>query len=68
MSMRDLEMAVVNEAKQVLGNDKLRLKDLMEWSTGKVEPQENETLVYLPTLKVNASFKIPEPKGKKAGK
>lgn len=33
MSMRSLETAILSELKQVTGRNKLRVKDIMEWST-----------------------------------
>lgn len=58
MSLRDLEGAIIVELRAVAQNPKLRLKDLMEWSTGKVTAHEGETLYYLPNLKVHCAVKI----------
>ena len=52
MGMRELEAAVLAEAKIVTGNSKLRMKDIMEWSTGKIKPRVDEELFFLPELKV----------------
>lgn len=69
MTLRDLERAILAELKQVAQNDKLKLKDIMEWQTGKdLTAQEGETLFYLPVLRVSCSVKLPEPKPKKARK
>lgn len=38
MSMATLERAIIAGAREVLNNKKLRIKDMMEWSTGKIEP------------------------------
>ena len=57
MSIRDLEAAILAELKVVAKNNKLRQKDIMEWSTGEIKPQEGETLYFLPELKVNVSVK-----------
>jgi len=57
MSMRTLENAILIELKKVSGNNKLRLKDIMEWSTGKVEAREDEKSYFLPELKVNVAVK-----------
>lgn len=57
MGMRELEAAVLAEAKIVTGNSKLRMKDIMEWSTGEVKPQAGEELFFLPELKVNIAVK-----------
>ena len=61
MGMRELENAILAELKQVSGNPKLRLKDIMEWQTGQsLEVQEGETLFYLPELGVSCAVKIPK--------
>lgn len=52
MGMRELESAILAEARIVTGKRKLRLKDIMEWSTGKIEPQADEERFFLPVLKV----------------
>ena len=64
MTMRSFEMDIVNAAKEKLNNKKLRLKDLMEWSTGNVDVQEGETYVFLESMGIHASFKLPEAKKK----
>jgi len=58
MGIKQLEAAVLAEAKTVTGNKKLRMKDIMEWSTGEVKPQEGEKLYRLPELGVNIAVKI----------
>lgn len=45
MSMATLERAILSGARIVLKNPKLRLRDIMEWSTGKFEPQDGEIVV-----------------------
>jgi hypothetical protein len=45
------------ELRTVAKNPKLRLKDLLEWSTSEVSPHEGETVVYLPVLKVWCAIK-----------
>ena len=40
------------EAKRVFKNNKLRNKDLMEWSYGEIEAREGEALAYLPGARV----------------
>lgn len=57
MGIRKLESAILAEAKIVTGNKKLRQKDIMEWSTGKVKPEEGEKAFYLPTMGVNIAVK-----------
>ena len=58
MGMRQLETAVLAEARIVTSNKKLRMKDIMEWSTGKIKPEKGEKLYYLPELGVNIAVKI----------
>lgn len=48
MSMATLERAVLDGAREVLNNPKLRKKDLMEWSTGDIEPEDGEIVVNVP--------------------
>lgn len=55
--MQSLEKAVLAEAKTVTGNSKLRMKDIMEWSTGKIEAQAGEKLYFLPELQINIAIK-----------
>lgn len=60
MSMKSLETAILLELKEVAKNDKLRLKDIMEWQTGNtLKAQEGETLYYLPRLAVSCAVKVP---------
>lgn len=44
MSMATLERAVLAGAKIVFNNPKLRMKDILEWSTGKVKAEEGEVV------------------------
>lgn len=48
MSMATLERAILAGARGVLENPKLRRKDIMEWSSGKVLPQPGEVVVRIP--------------------
>ena len=58
MGIRELESAILAEARIVTGNKKLRMKDIMEWSTGKIVPQPGEKRFFLPKLKVHIAIKI----------
>lgn len=62
MGMREVEAEMLRELRAVTGIAKLRQKDILEWSTGKVTAQEGETLVLLPALGVNVAYKTPTPK------
>ena len=59
MSMRTLEKAIIEELKEVTGNKKLRLKDMMEWSTGEIKPHEGEKVYRCPNIGVNVAIKEP---------
>ena len=65
MSFATLERAVLAELKVVAKNSKIRLKDIMEWSTGEIKPQEGETYYFLPELKVHCCVKLPAKKAAK---
>ena len=58
MSVATLERAILSELRAVAKNNKLRLKDMMEWSTSEVVAQEGETLYRLPDLGINVSVKV----------
>lgn len=52
--MATLERAIVQEARMVLHNPKLRIKDLLAWSTGPEEPDgADEVGIHLPIHKIN---------------
>jgi len=53
MGIRELETAILVEAKIVTGNKKLRQKDIMEWTTGEIKSHEGEKIYHLPELNVN---------------
>lgn len=58
MSLSTLETAIVDELREVTGLSvkKLRKKDLMEWATAEITPQEGEKTVYLPKLEMWATY------------
>ena len=56
MSLKTLESAILAEAKQVV-NKKIRMKDIMEWSTGDIKPQNGEKTYRLPQIGVNIAVK-----------
>jgi len=62
MSFATLEREVLAELKQVAKNSKIRLKDIMEWSTGELKAQEGEAYFFLPNLKVHCCVKLPAKK------
>lgn len=65
MGLAAVENQIVQELRQVTGNQKITKSWLMEWSTGPITPQEGEELVFLPTLQVHCAIKQPAPKSKK---
>jgi hypothetical protein len=65
--MRALENAVLAELRKIENNPKIRKKDIMEWSTGSVEPHEGEKLVRLTLSEfgnqpIQVAYKEPEKK------
>jgi hypothetical protein len=57
MSMRQLESAITSEARRIFNNPKLRVKDLMEWSTGQIKPQDGEVVERMPLNGVYVAIK-----------
>ena len=57
MSMATLETAVLAELIMLTGNSKLKKKDMLEWSTGDIKPQEDEQVWNLPGMGVNVVIK-----------
>jgi len=57
MSMQSLERAILVEAKEVTGNKKLRMKDIMEWTTREIVPHLGEKIYRLPMIGVNIAVK-----------
>jgi hypothetical protein len=58
MSMRALETAILAEARIITGQKGLRMKDILEWSTGHIELREEEETYRLPDIGVNISIKL----------
>lgn len=57
MSMKSLEKAILVEARKITGNKKLKMKDIMEWSTGEVKEFPGEVQYLLPVLSINILVK-----------
>ncbi len=68
MSLRTLERAILYGAQTVLQNAKLRQKDILEWSTSKVEPDPGEIVVRVPNPGVYVAVKKEFDKRKGKGK
>ena len=47
MSIRSYEREILEELKEVTGNRKLRIKDMMEWRTSEVKPHDGEMVFHL---------------------
>lgn len=48
MSMRSLESVILRSARHLFSNPKLRLKDIQEWNSGKIEPKNDEVTEFIP--------------------
>ena len=57
MSLRSFESAITYAARQHFNNQKLRVKDLMEWSSGEIKPEEGEVAAFLPSHGVWVAIK-----------
>ena len=58
MSMKTLIAAILAEAKEVTKNENLKMKDIMEWSTGDLVPHPGEKLYHLPKMEMNIAVKV----------
>jgi len=56
MSLATLEAAILLELREIVKNHKLRKKDMLEWSTGGVEPGPDEIVIDLPKIGVSVSI------------
>jgi len=57
MGMRQLETAILTEAKIITGSKKLRQKDIMEWSTGEIKIEPGEKSYFLLNLHIYIAVK-----------
>jgi hypothetical protein len=60
MGLRELEAGILRELRRVIGNSKVRQKDIQEWSTTPVTAQGEEKLAYLPELHIYVSYLEPK--------
>ena len=58
MSIATLERAILAGARIVFKNPKLRLKDIREWSSVKIKPQEGEVVARVPDPGVYVAIKL----------
>jgi hypothetical protein len=60
MSMRTLEAAILQEAREVVGKRTLRMKDISEWSTSKSAVMQgllpDEVFITLPKHQVHCAI------------
>jgi len=54
--MASFEREILIEAKAVTGNTKLKMKDILEWTTGKCEVVLGEKVYHLPGMNVNIAI------------
>ena len=47
MGIRHLEAAILASARIILCNKALRQKDILEWTTGTIEPRDSEVVIVL---------------------
>ena len=47
MSLATLERAIAFSAREIFKNKKFRVKDIREWSTSEIKPQDGEVTAYL---------------------
>lgn len=69
MSMRSLESAIASEARRMFNNPKLRVKDLMEWSSEQITPRAGEVVERMPLNGVYVAIQVEHDKrpGAKVG-
>lgn len=58
MSMKTLELAILQELRDVTKDQHLRLKDIIAWTTApNMESAEGEGFAWLPVLKISVAFR-----------
>lgn len=58
MSLKSFESMIVREARGVLKNSKLRVKDLMEWSSAPIKKaHDGEIIEHLPVSNIYIAVK-----------
>lgn len=58
MSMATLERAILAGARLVFKNNKLRMKDIQEWSSGEIDQHDGEVIAHIPDPGVYVSIKV----------
>jgi hypothetical protein len=57
MGLNQLESSICGEVRRILCNQKIRVKDLMKWSTGNLTPADDEVMVFVQHYAVNVCVK-----------
>ena len=57
MSMATLERAILIGAKIIFKNQKLKMKDIQEWSSGRIKAEKGESVAYVPDPGVYVAIK-----------
>lgn len=60
MGLTILERAILKEAKEYTGLTKLKMSDILEWSTAKIKHHEGEVEFLLPKLQIYISISAKE--------
>jgi hypothetical protein len=47
MSLRSFETLITATSREFFNNPKLRVKDILEWSTGEIKPQDGEVAEFI---------------------
>lgn len=66
MSIRTLEREILQEAREVLKNPKLKMKDILEWRAGNAQARPGEIVFRLPDI--GGSVVVAETMDKREGK
>jgi hypothetical protein len=56
MTMATLERAILAGAKNTFKNPKLKMKDILEWSTGNVNAEDREVVAWVKDPGVNVAI------------
>jgi len=57
MGIREIERQIMQELRIVAKNPKLKLRQLMEWSTAPIEGHEGESMFFLDKLGIYCAVK-----------
>lgn len=57
MSLASVEREIAREAVEFFNNPKIRVKDIMEWSSGEIKPHDGEVAERLPKMRLFVAIK-----------